>query len=145
MNTISLKLEQVKKGKNGTTLVNLTTKSIEVTDTKKAVEICVNLLEKIGNSLKLASEMGQSSVKVGGVNFSLKGKFSIYVVIDGQEFNADEISEEFLHIDKTLSSFRNPQALFVQMYRIIRMANGQSVFLTQEANKVLSNTQKLLS
>lgn len=140
MKTISLKLEQVKKSKNGNTLVSLKTKGAQFKDTEGAVKIALGFIEAIEQSLAIAQQMGAKAVKVGGVNFSLGGKFYLYVTIDGQDYSLDDVFSIFEGRDVTQMSFRNPKALFVAMYQIIRTAEGKSPLLTNEGLKVANGT-----
>jgi hypothetical protein len=137
MKTISLKFEQVKKSKNGNSLVTLKTRTEQFENSTKAEEIVLNQLTQIGNALRFAAQSGATSVKVGGVNFSLKGKFYLYVTIDGQDYSTDELSFN-LCVDRTQMGFKNVESLFSNMYGIIRMTEGKSPFLTNEAKKVLT-------
>ena len=142
MNTIFLKLEQTKKSKNGNSLVSLRTKAIDVNGEKDATKICLDFCNQINESLNLAREMGAKSIKVGGVNFSFSGKFTLYVNIDGLDYCLDNVASIWDAKNTTENSFKNGRAFFVSLYQIIRTANGQSALLTSEATK---QATKLLS
>jgi hypothetical protein len=148
MKTIRIQLEQVKRSKNGNSLVTLNTKPVEFSDNLGAAKICVDFLQRIEESLQLAQQMGQKSVKVGGVNFSLKGKFSVYIVINGQTYSMADVQTLFEGTDTTLLGFKNPKSIFVAMYQILRTAEGKSPLLTGDALKLSNesnNAQFLLS
>jgi len=148
MKTIRIQLEQVKKSKNGTSLVTLNTKPVEFADNLGATKICVDFIQRMEESLQLAQQMGQTSIKVGGVNFSLKGKFSVYVVINGQTYSMTDVTTLFEGTDVSLLGFKNPKSIFVAMYQILRSAEGKSPLLSSEALKLSNestNAQFLLS
>ena len=142
MKTISLKFEQTKKSKNGNSLVVLKTKTEQFENSVNAEEIVLNQVNQIANALRFAAQVGAKSVKVGGVTFNLNGKFVLYVVIDGLDYSADELSFN-LCVDAIELSFKNSGALVGAMYGIIRMTEGKSPFYTQNALKTLGNTTKV--
>lgn len=142
MKTISLKLEQTKKSKNGNSLVTLRTKNVEFNDKEQATNICLSFIEQIHLSLNLAREMGANGVKIGGVNFSFNSKFYLYVNIDGNDYCLDDVTKFWEGKDRTELSFKNGKALFVAIYQIIRTSENKSPLLTNEASK---NATKLLS
>lgn len=139
MKTISLKFEQVKKGKNGTTLVSLRSKVQEFDSKAKAEEIVLNQVQQLSDNLKFAAQIGAKSVSVGGVNFSLKGKFYLYVTIDGQDYSTDDINM-FWEADKTKLSFSNVGAFVGALYGVLRIAEGKSPLYTQQAIKTLGTS-----
>ncbi len=142
MKTISLKLEQTKKSKNGNSFVTLQTKSFEFDDKEQATNVCLSFIEQIHLSLNLAREMGSNGVKIGNVNFSFNSKFYLYVCVNGQDFCLDDVTKVWEGKDRTELSFKNGKSLFVAIYQILRTAEGKSPLLTNDANK---NATKLLS
>jgi hypothetical protein len=142
MCTISLKLEQTKKSKNGNSLISLSTKQFQFNDNEEATKICLSFIESIGQSLNLAREMGANGVKIGNVNFSFNSKFLLYVNIDGLDYSLDDVPSIWEGTNKTENSFKNSKAFFVSIYQIIRTSQGKSALLTQDANK---QATKLLS
>ena len=142
MKTISLKLEQTKKSKNGNSLVTLRTTEKQFNADTEAVNIVLDFIGAISENLNLAREMNAKGVKIGGVNFSFNAKFILYVSIDGQDYSLDDIKGIWANADIEQSSFKNGKALFVSIYRILRKVEGKSIMLTQDANK---QATKLLS
>ena len=135
MKSVSLKLEQTKKSKNGNSLVTLNTKAFEFNDNAKATEICLNFIKAINESLLDAYDMGAKGVKIGSVNFSFNAKFTLYVSIDGADYSLDDIESAWANAESIQNSFKNPSALYVAIYKIIRSANGESTRLDAEATK----------
>ena len=135
MKNVSLKLEQTKKSKNGNSLVTLNTKAFEFEDSAKATEICISFIKAINSSLIDAYDMGARGVKIGTVNFSFNAKFTLYVSIDGADYSLDDINSVWANAESMQNSFKNPSALYVAIYKIIRSANGESTLLDAEATK----------
>lgn len=143
MKTMFFKLEQIKKNGNSVTL-NLP--KFEADGLVKAEEAAKDMLEHIALALQLQADTGQKNVKVGGVTFSLGSKFTLYLNVDGLDYSLDDCIKLATNQDTEQSSFRNGGSLFVQMYRVIRMTQGQTEGLTMEAKKLVSrNAQNLLN
>lgn len=144
MNTMFFKLQQVKKSGDSATIKLPEFKS---EDLVKAEQIAKEMLEHIILGLELQAQKGQKNIKIGGVTFSLGSRFVLYLNVNGLDYSLDDCFKLAVNQDQETSTFRRGDTLFVQMYQIIRMVQGQTQGLTQEAKKVLtkSNPQNLLN
>ena len=138
MKKVTVSFAQVNNRKGIATVNTITTNSVDVRDNFATIEVVNQFTKSIKETIEIVLSLGQKSFKIGGQNFSLSKKFTMYVTIDGEKFELNTfVNNGVLTLDNFESSFKYLDKLAINLYMTIQGAKGQSLLPTAQVTQNL--------
>ena len=138
MKNVTVTFAQVNNRKGIATVNSITTNVVAVRDNFATIEVVNQFTKSIKDTIEIVLSLGQKSFKIGGQNFSLTKKFTMYVNIDGEKFELNTfVNNGVLSLDNFEASFKHLDKLAVNLYMTIQGAKGQSLLPTAQATQNL--------